>query len=159
MAALSLKADLFAALQALRDPVKFGSTLGRKNQGVDTLRQNLIGGIAEKALKFAVHALCAERRVDHQKSVGRIFKKLFEELAAKVERIAGVRRLEFGCNEFQASAAGWTAAETPGGMKEGEAPLSSAWRKFLARKISLDCAGRVTRPPIRGSPSEAQQSA
>ena len=68
--ALSFEANLFAALQALRDPVKFGSTLGRKNQRVDALRQDLIGGVAEQALKFAIHTLRAERSVDHKKSVG-----------------------------------------------------------------------------------------
>ena len=45
----------------------------------------------------------------------------------------------------------------PGGINEGVAPHSSDSRKLLARRISPDCADRVTRPPIDSSPSEANK--
>ncbi len=68
-------------------------------------------------------------------------------------------RLEFEAEGFQDRDAGGAGAEIPVGMKEGDAPHSSAWRKPLARETSRDGADRVTRPPIEGSPSEAPQVA
>ena len=49
--------------------------------------QGLRVGVSEHALKFTVDALRAEGRVDNDQGIGRVFKELFEILAAKVERI------------------------------------------------------------------------
>jgi len=86
-AALGFKSDIFAALQALDDPLGFQSAVGRKDQRVDGLAHELRGSVTEHPLKFPVHALGAEGGVDDENRVGRVLEELFEAVAAELGRI------------------------------------------------------------------------
>ena len=92
-AALGFEGDLLAALQALFDPLGFGSAIRRKNQGIERLAHHLRGGVAEHPLKLLVHALRTEGWVDHDECIGGAFKKLFEILAADAESFFGTDAL------------------------------------------------------------------
>jgi hypothetical protein len=92
MQALGFQGKLLAALQALRDPLGFRGAILRKNQGIDELSQGFFGRETEEPLELMVHAQSAERRIDDEKSVGRVLEQLLEEFTLQVRRIFRGRR-------------------------------------------------------------------